>query len=213
LEAKLGGPSTDWCPNSGLRLAVWDSQNTMGLGPLNPDGHYVVWLEWDTGGPIHTEAFEHHLQLDNTLPKLKDLKVTLKDGTTPVAACGDAPPGEHIFKVYADLADAHYWSYLIQVKGGNPPTTVTYGWHNYYDGTPEVVNTNATGTTPVNTTVFLRDIDMNDFGKAFTSCCYLLELYVRDAAIRHSFNNRVANETTSGYWTSVSQFITFAAVP
>jgi hypothetical protein len=214
LEAKLGGPSTDWCPNSGLRLAVWDTANHDGLGPPDKDGHYVMWLEWeDTASVLHREPFEHHLQLDNTLPNLNDLLVTLQDGTTPVGACGEAPEGEHIFKVYADFEDDFYWSYRLRVRGGNPPKTVTYGWHNYYDGTSFVANTDKTGTTPPGSTVFLRDVDMNDFGASFTDCCYLLELFVRDAAIRHSFNNQVANETTGGYWDDVSKFITFSAAP
>jgi hypothetical protein len=34
---------------------------------------------------------------------------------------------------------------------------------------------------------------------------------VRDAAIRHRFNNQVANETTGGFWDDVSEFITFSA--
>ena len=61
--------------------------------------------------------------------------------------------------------------------------------------------------------MFLRDVDMNDFGASFTDCCYLLELFVRDAAIRHSFNNRVANENTGAFWDDVSLFITFSAAP
>jgi hypothetical protein len=214
LEAMFGGPSTDWCPNFGLRLAVWDTANKMGFGPPDPDGHYVIWLEWeDNANVLHKEPFEHHLQLDNTLPVINDLLVTLNDGATPVGACGEAPEGENIFKVHGDFADDYYWSYLLRVRGGNPPTTVNYGWHNYYDGTAPVANTDKTGTTPVNTTVFLRDVDMNDFGKAFTDCCYLLEIFVRDAAIRHSFNNRVANDNTGAFWDDVSEFITFSASP
>jgi len=220
LDAKNGGPSTDWCPNSGLRLAVWDSAN----GTHDPEGHFVLWLEWeDGGGVLHKEPFEHHLQLDNTLPILNDLQVTLSDGTTPVGACGEAPAGEDTFRISADFADAYYWSYLIQISGGSPPTTVSYPlpaedpdgnqWHDYYEGTPPVANTDRTGTVPDGNTVFLREIDMNDFGKSFTDCCYLLRLRVRDAAIRHGFNHRVANESTSGFWTAVSQFITFSASP
>ncbi len=217
LEAKSGGPSTNNCPNSGLRLAVWDS-----AGAPDPDGHYVVWLEWeDTGGILHKEPFEHHLQLDNTLPVLSDLKVTLSDGTTPVGACGETE-GESLFKVSAEFSDDYYWSYLVKVSGGNPPITVGFprpaedpdsnGWHDYYDGTPQVANTDKTGTTGSGL-VLLRDVDMTELGASFTDCCYLLRLYVRDAAIRHKFNHRVATETTSGYWDDVSKFITFSASP
>lgn len=215
LDAKLGGPSTGFCANPGLKLAVWDTaDHTSGFGPANPDGHYRLWLEWeDTGGAMHREPFDHSIQLDNTEPKINDLKVTLSDGTTPLAACGEAPNGESIFKVFGDFEDDYHWGYRLRVRGGDPPTGVTYGWHNYYDGTPEVANTDDTGTTPDGTTVHLRDIDMTDLGASFTDCCYVLDLWVRDASIRHSFNGRVTNDVTggSGWWDNA--FITFAAAP
>ncbi len=203
------------CANSGLKLAVWNTDNIGGYepGPANENGHYVLWLEWEASGTLYQEAFEHHLQLDNTLPVINDLLVTLQDGTTPVGACGDAPNGNAIFKVYADFSDAYYWNYLIQVRGGNPPASISYGWHSYYDGTPPVANTNLTGTTPPATTVFLRDINMADLGASFTDCCYVLDLYVRDAAIRHSFNGRVANDVSgsSSWW--ANRWFTFSAAP
>jgi hypothetical protein len=222
LDAKLGGPSTGFCSNSGLRLAVWDSNNHQGLGPADKDGHYVLWLEWeDGGGTLHKEPFEHHIQLDNTLPVINDLKVTLPDGTTPVDACGSAPQGQSIFKVFGDfeddpapLTDGYYWGYRLRVRGGNPPASVAYGWHNYYDGTTYVANTDETGTTPDGSTVLLREIDMTDLGASFTDCCYVLDLWVRDAAVRHSFvNNNWTNDSTgsSGWWDNA--FITFAAAP
>ncbi|MFQ5854558.1 MAG: hypothetical protein ACE5LU_02785 [Anaerolineae bacterium] len=203
------------CANSGLRLAVWDTANHQpGFGPADKDGHYVLWLEWeDGGGVLHREPFDHHLQLDNTLPVINDLLVTLNDGTTPVAACGEAPTGESIFKVHGDFADDYYWGYRLRVRGGDPPASQYYGWHNYYDGTLPVANTDDTGTTPDGSTVYLRDIDMTDLGESFTDCCYVLDLWVRDAAIRHSFNGRVANNNSgsSAWWDNV--FITFAAAP
>ncbi len=224
------GLSTGGCPNPGLRLAVWQ---THALGDPDKDDHYVLWLEWrDGGGVFHSEPFEHHLQLDNTLPVINELLVTLPDGTTPVPACGETS-GENIFKVFADFEDdpltvgnGYYWSYQIRIRGGNPPTTISYplasvaedpdsnSWHDYYEGTTFVANTDTTGTTLDSTTAFLRDIDMTDFKDAFTDCCYLLELFVRDAAIHHRFPQRnVVYENTSAYWDNVSKFITFSAAP
>lgn len=211
---------TGGCPNSGLRLAVWNSAGLSGYepGPANPNGHYVLWLEWeDGGGFLHREPVEHHLQLDNTKPEIKEFKVTLADGTTPLPACGEAPNGASTFKVYADFKDDYYWGYELVLSGGNPPKTIYYGFDTalgqrfYYSGTPEVANTDTGGSTGA--TVFLRDIHMTDLGASFQDCCYLLRLNVKDSAIRHGFNRRIAtdNSGSSGYWDSV--FITFAAAP
>ncbi len=209
------GTLTGGCPNNGLQLAVWNTDNMVGFepGPADENGHYVLWLEYDDGTTIAREPVEHHVQLDNVLPVINDFQVTLQDGSTPVDACGEAPNGEHIFKVYADFADDYYWGYLLRVRGGAPPDGETYGWHNYYDGTAAVVNTDRTGTKPDATTVLLRSIDMEDLEESFTDCCYVLDLWVRDGAIRHSFNKRVATEDTgsSAYWTN--EFLTFAAAP
>ncbi len=229
LDAKAGGPSTGFCTNSSLRLAVWDTAgHTSGFGPADPDGHYRLWLEWyDNANVPHREPVDHSIQLDNTKPKInvhpdgtKKLKVTLPDGTTTLDACGEAPPGTSTFKVYADFEDAYYWGYHLIVKGGNPPKSIRYplpppasGWHDYYDGTPEVSKTDDTGTAPDGSIVHLRDIDMNDLGKSFTDCCYVLDLRIRDAAIRHSFNGRTTNDNSgsNAWWDSA--FITFSAAP
>ena len=210
-EAKIGGPSTDFCANSGLRLAVWDSDNDLGLGPPDPDGHYVGWLEWEDGGGLQREPLDHHLQLDNTLPVINDLLVTLQDGVTPIGACAEATPGESLFRVNADFADAYYDSYRLEVRGGDPPASQVYGWHSYFDGTPEVANTDTTGTVPDATTVFLRNIDMNDLGVSFTDCCYMLDLWARDSTIRHTFNHRVANDNSGSSIFLANEFFTFSA--
>ena len=211
------------CANSGLRLAVWDTNNALGLGwsPPDKDGHYVLWLEWeDMGGALNREPLEHHLQLDNTLPVIAGypdgLQVLTKDGLLPVPACGEAPKGETEFQVYGQFSDQYYWNYRLVLKGGLPPTSVGYGPHNYYDpddGTPPIKNTDDTGTTPDLTTVHLRDIDMLDLGKSFQDCCYVLDLWVRDAAIRHSFNGRVANDNSGSLAWQANAFVTFAAAP
>jgi len=215
LEAKAGGPSTGWCSNSHLRLAVWDSANhAAGFGPPDANGHYRLWLEWeDAGAVLHREPFDHSIQLDNKNPTISELKVTLADGTTPVPACGKAPKGSSVFKVYARFADDYYWGYHFYVRGGNPPASLSFGWHNYYDGTPEVVNTDDTGTIPDGSTVLLRSFDLTAMGSSFVDCCYVLDLHVRDASIRHTFNGYTINDGTGAdSWWAYS-FITFAAAP
>ncbi len=204
------------CTNSGLRLAVWDTNNHMGFGPANKDGHYVLWLEWeDGGGTLLREPLEHHLQLDNTLPKINDLELTYDAGGTikPLPPCGGASSGTSVFMVNADFEDDYYWNYWVRIRGGNPPAAKSYGPHNYYDGTPEVVNTDDTGTNPDGSIVLLREVFMTDLGASFTECCYDLDLWVRDAAIRHSFNLRHANENSGSSAWIANSWLTFSASP
>ncbi|RME82237.1 MAG: hypothetical protein D6775_11445 [Caldilineae bacterium] len=205
------------CANPGLRLAVWDTNNREGLGPPDKDGHYVLWLEWEDGGGIlHREPVEHHLQLDNTLPVINNLELTYQDSSgaiKPVPPCGGATAGTTTFRVNGDFADEFYWSYRVRVRGGNPPAAKYYPWHAYYDGSPESANTDDTGTFPDGTTVFLQEIHMTDLGASFVECCYDLDLWVRDAAIRHSFNHRVANDVSGSSTWWANKFITFSASP
>ena len=63
------------------------------------------------------------------------------------------------------------------------------------------------------TTVHLRNIDMKDLGDSFVDCCYLLELRVRDAAIRHSFDNSLTTDVSGSAAWQASAFVTFAASP
>jgi hypothetical protein len=213
------------CVHDEMRLAVWDTNDhTPGFGPADKDGHYVIWLEWeDGGGIIHKEGYEHHLQLDNTLPKLADypnglqLRVATEgsEETTVVPACGETTNVSK-FQVWGQFEDAYYWNFWLRLSGGEPPAAKQYGPHNYYDptdGTPLIKNTDETGTKPNLTTVHLRDIDMTDLGESFTECCYELDLWVRDAAIRHSFNRRVVNDVSGSPSWFGHAFITFAAAP
>ncbi len=226
LEAKNGGPSTGFCANPHLHLAVWDTKNSLGLGfgAPNPDGHYVLWLEWEDSSGFHREAVDHHLQLDNTLPYIAPytldptiadgLEVRLSDGTTTVAACGEAPQGDSDLQVWSQFADDYYWRFSLNVRGGIPPASVSYGPHNYYDlndGTLGIKNTDDTGTIPDGSVTHIRDIDMTDLGASFVDCCYILELYVRDAAIRYTFNGLAPNDNSGAYYSY--SFITFAAAP
>lgn len=208
------------CPNQAMQLAVWD---TKALGIPDKDGHFVVWLEWDDGTTIHQEAVEHHVQLDNTLPKIapfpNGLQVRLLGGGVNdlVPACGEAPGGTSQFEVWGQFADDYYWNFRLNVKGGLPPNIAYYGPHAYYDATdgpPGLKNTDDTGTKPDLTTVHLRNIDMTDLGDSFQDCCYILNLWVRDAAIRHSFNlHRVVNDESGSSAFQANAFVTFAASP
>lgn len=225
LDAKSG--ALTGCANSGMRLAVWDTNNKMGLGPATEaerNGHYVLWLEWeDTGGILHQEPVEHHLQLDNTLPRIAPypagLQVHLPGSPSPVPACGEAPTGNSNFEVWGQFADLYYWNFHLEVRGGSPPAWVSYGPHNYYDphdGTPPLKNTDDTGTTPDGTTVHLRNINLalpwpDGLGASFKRCCYVLDLWVRDAAIRHVFNRIVATDNSGSSAYQANSFVTFEA--
>lgn len=201
---------SEGCPNSGLQLAVW---NTLALPAADQNEQFVVWLEWENGGgTVLRDPFEYHVQLDNAFPTgspgMSDpmkLEVRLADGSgKPVPACGEAPTDASIFEIWAQFDDPHYWFFTITVEGGAPPTSHTYlrapgdTSHEYYevpDGPPGLKNTDDTGTTPDGMLVHLRNIDMTELGMSFQKCCYLLELWVHDATIRHGFNGFAANGT------------------
>ncbi len=233
LDGKMGdvngisGNGFVGCGNSGLRLAVW---NTLGLPTADQNGHFIVWLEWETNGGIMTrDAFEYHVQLDNKAPELPPypnaLQVKLADGSGKVVpACGDAPSDASKFEVWAQFDDPYYWYSTVTVEGGLPPVSVTfpgaiapppdnngdnrYDYWETYDGTPGLKNTDATGTTPDGLLVHLRDIDMTALGGSFKRCCYLLRLWVYDASIRHGFNGFAASPTIPH---RTQAFVTFSA--
>jgi hypothetical protein len=228
LAAKSG--TLTGCANSGLRLAVWDTNNRLGLGPATDaerNAHYVLWLEWeDAGGILHQEPLEHHLQLDNTLPVIAPypagLRVHLPGSVTAVPACGEAPTGSSELEVWGQFRDLYYWNFYLEARGGNPPASAGYGPHNYYDptdGPPGLKNTNHLGTTPAVTTVHLRDIDLalpppDGLGASFKRCCYVLDLWVRDAAVRHTFADRnIATDNSGSTVYQAYAFVTFEAGP
>lgn len=195
------------CLDSGLVLAVWDTTGDPNVADEN--GHYLVWLEWreTPGGPVLREPVEHHVQLDNKKPEIVNLELRTKAGVK-VPPCGKTT-GQDVFEVFAEFHDPYYWGYLLRVRGGAPPNHKDYGWHNYYAGTPPSANTNYQGTKPTGMK-YLRDIDMNDLGASYVECCYVLDLWVRDRSIRHSFNLYKTNEYTPSW---PNRFLTFAAAP
>ena len=202
------------CVKSERRLAVWNSATAP-----NPDGHYVVWLEWDDAGGPHQENADHHIQLDNTRPSdapgstapIK-LEVRLMDGVTVIPPCGETPANVSEIQIWGQFDDPHYANFDLYLAGGNPPASASTGPHNYFDlndGTLGIKNTNATGTTPDGSLVHLRNIDMAALlGASFTDCCYYLQIRAWDATIRYSFDNTDVNVIPSHY---SQQFLTFAA--
>jgi hypothetical protein len=239
MNAKYGlGPFVNFwlrCDHPELRLAVWDSDGlpvgeTDGSGQptgyprpgvQDREDHYVLWLEWeDTSLTMHREQSDHHVQLDNTLPIIADypdgLQLRLPDGTM-VPACGETGPGADQITVLGQFDDRYYRGYSLLLRGGDPPGSVSYppsGLHNFYDpddGTTGVKNTDDTGTMPDGTTVPLRDIFMTDLGDSFDDCCYVLDLYVYDRAIRHTFTGEQVNVFTGPSYSNA--FITFSAAP
>jgi hypothetical protein len=227
IDAKNGLGSYIGCPNPELRLAVWKTQALPAGTPagdeipglLDREDHYVLWLEWeDAGAVMHRELVDHHVQLDNTLPVIaaypNGLQLRMTDGKTVIPACGEAPVGASQFQVWGQFDDKYYHRFSVGLKGGLPPASVSYGPQYFYnptDGTMGVKNTDPTGTTPDATTVHLRDIAMTDLGASFNKCCYLLEIYVSDRAIRHTFDGTFVNNFTGTDYSYA--FITFSAQP
>ncbi len=227
LEAKAGTYNNTGCINSNLLMAVWNttSYQAPGWGPPNKDGHYVLWLEWKIGNDptVYREQFDHHLQLDNTWPTIgpNGLQVYVNGPNNTqgslVPVCGNEATGATQFQIWGRFHDAYYSRFSLQVSGGNPWTSAIFGPHKWWDlndGTaiPLIKNTNQTGTTPLNTTVHLRNINLaTALGASFVHCCYSLNLTVWDAAILHNFNNNVyvsdAGQHVAG------QGIDFAAGP
>lgn len=222
LDGKIGTLTgiSSGCANSGLRLAVWD---TNGLPIAQRNAHFIVWLEWETnGGVLVRDPFDYHVQLDNEAPVFPPypdaLQVKLADGSGKVVpACGKAPTGASKFEVWAQFDDPYYWYFLLSVEGGLPPKVVTFPrggtdiTHEYFeipDGPPGLKNTDDTGTKPDSMLVHLRDIDMTALGTSFKRCCYLLRLWVYDASIRNTFNGFSANPTIPN---RTQTFVTFEA--
>ena len=206
---------TEPCIDGGVVLAVWNTIDDPNV--TDKSGHYIVWLEWRTtggGATVYQEPFDHHVQLDNQRPEIKKLELRTPSGSL-VEACGGAPVGVNKLKVYAEFNDNFFGGYRLRIRGGKPPAAASYPspttWHNYWDGTPEVANLDANGTTPAGLQ-YLRDIDLEDLKKSYVSCCYDLDLWINDRAIRHRFNQVYVWPDQPG-WAWPSKFITFAAAP
>jgi hypothetical protein len=154
--------------SSNLALTVWDS-----TGVTDPDGHYVIWLQWreTLGGTIIEEAFDHHVQLDNTAPENMGLDI-------PGGACTGFISATMPITPTGQFYDAHFWRYRLRIFGGNPPASHWYPVVNY-DSDPDVGPT-GTGSSYVD----LHEVDVNDLPPAsIVDCCYGLRLWVEDRTI------------------------------
>ena len=204
----------DHCVNSHLLMAVWDTNNSQGLGwnPPDKDGHYVLWLEWiDTDGTQHREPVEHHLQLDNTGPTIAaypdGLQVYVNNPNNTqgalVPVCGNETTGANEFQIWGRFYDAYYSRFSLQVSGGNPWTIANYGPHKWWDSNDGTViplpSRTPTRRVPPRstTTVHLRNIDLAlppPTAWAPPSCIAATRFRceVWDASILHWFWNNVS---------------------
>jgi hypothetical protein len=160
---------TDPC-SADTALTVWYSPNAP-----DPDGHYVVWLQWRTlADPltIVEEAVDHHVQFDNTAPKILGLDI-------PGGACTDYVTTNMPITPTASFTDTHFWRYRLRIFGGDPPDA-----HNYsivpYDADPDVGPTGTSGYAD------LHPVDVNDLSSV-VDCCYGIRLWVEDRTIIGSF--------------------------
>lgn len=209
-----------------LKLAVWNTDNDTSLapvgvlgrptGPTDPNGHYATWLEWETsGGVLDREPIDHHVQLDNTLPTITELQVRTLEGKVVPRCNVDDPARGNEFQVWSQFDDDYHWSFGLQLVGGMGGAA-SYGPRDYRfspdDPIAGVKNTDATGTTPDVTTVHIHNIRMLDLGaENFVKCCYMLNLTVRDRAIRHDFNRIFASDVSPYIYSSA--YLLFAATP
>ena len=219
------------CVNHNLRLAVWDTNNSQGFGwsPPDPNGHYVLWLEWQDGAGLAPRACRAQSAARQpvaghcTLPEWP-ASLRQQPGQHPRHSGRCLRAGKERGEQVPDLGPVRRCVLLrVQVARGRrraadrdrllpdlaEPST-SGGTRRM--ASPGVKNTDQTGTTPNATTVHLRTIDMAAaLGSAFTDCCYLLDLWVYDASIRHAFDRVVATDVSGDYY--AYQPITFAAGP
>jgi hypothetical protein len=216
-NARLGLGAFSSCPSPNLRLAAWDTLNKLakGYNPPDPNGHYVIWLEWEPsgGGALVAEPEEYHIQLDNVAPQFPsnldatlthedDFEIRLPDGSSTFGRCGNIGPGQSRLQIWTSVVDEHFWRFSLRLRG---PATVAYGPHAYYHpqmpGLESVPynpiafqNITATGTSapPLGDTLtHVRDIDLAaDLGPNFVSCAYVVDLYMWDRTIKYRYSNK-----------------------
>lgn len=195
------------CAQNNLYLAVWDTRDL-----VDPNGHYVLWLEWeDANGVLHKESYEHHLQLDNIAPVVDGVQIKLPgDNTdeTPAVSMGGEVPAGAVLEIWGQFSDDHFQEFRLVLRGGDPPIEFYYPRISYYVSLTD--NIDNTGTTPDDMNVYLVDLDMVGDSPSFTApCCYVLDLDVSDAAIRHNFDGKRVREISS----ITSASTTFSVAP
>ena len=157
-----------------LPLTVWNSQ---GSG-VDSAGHYVVWLQWEQGGTIYEEPYDHHVQFDNEEPKNLQLSI-------PGGACASYGPTDMPIMVQGHFDDAYFWRYRLKIFGGNPPAAHYYGIVNYDDSAVDNVGPTGTGAGLKD----LHTVNVNDLPAAsVVECAYGLRLWVEDLTIHCGYN-------------------------
>jgi hypothetical protein len=165
----------DFCSND-LDLTVWDSTNVP-----NPDGHYVIWLQWrDTAlGPVQEEAFDHHVQFDNTAPVIGGFDI-------PGGACTGYSATSMPITPTALFTDTYFLFYHLRIFGGDPPSAWSYPAV-YYPFDPDVVSTGSNGVYAP-----LHPVDVSDLPPtSIVDCCYGIRLWVEDRAIIGTFHSSI----------------------
>ncbi len=159
--------------NGQLALTVLNSTDST---IVDPNEHYVVWLQWRVGaGPIQEEPVEHHIQLDNKAPE--NLAISIPGGACEAFGNTDMP-----IMIQAHVDDPHFWRYRLRLFGGNPPATKVYAIVNYDDATSAAANVGPTGTGPG--LVNLDAVNVNDLPAAsIVDCSYGVQLWVQDRTI------------------------------
>jgi hypothetical protein len=189
-----------------LPLTNWHSPSAP-----DPDGLYEVRLDYVVGAnTLHTPWYR--VQLDNTLPKIDNMKLIVKSGssggspTCPVYSAANMP-----LTLQGQFSDDYFWRYQAWIDGDLYPAH-TYTLTNYYDGTPPAANLDDTGTTPDGTLVNLHPVSVYDIVAAPADCCYSVELIVWDRVIWGSFwGSRALVSGQVGRW--VTDDIYFAFKP
>lgn len=163
--------------NPTLPLTVWYSKSAP-----DPEGLYVVWLQYRRGAVQTREPYNHYIQLDNTAPE--NLLLEPKTGSI----CGQFGPGDMPLMVTGRFKDPHFYWYQLSISGGNPWSTKGYTAikHDTYASD----NVGLTGTVPPPPAmVDLHNINVNDLPAASVDdCAYTVGLRVYDSTIRGGFN-------------------------
>jgi hypothetical protein len=161
---------------SDLPLTMWNSMTAP-----DPDGLYIVWLQYRKDGFEYRESYNHYIQLDNTRPE--DLAIAPKNGTI----CGEFTPDEMPMMVLGHFYDTHFWGYRLELSGGNPWAIKYYTRINHYDNLTDMVGPEGTIGPGM---VELHDVDVNDLpAESIDDCAYEVELWTWDRTIRgYSFN-------------------------
>lgn len=209
-DARIGTGLFAGCPSPNVRLAAWDTRNRLakGYNPPDPNGEYIIWLEWEAaGGSMYASVEEHHIQLDNQLPQFPsdintalehdaDLELRLTDGSNAFGQCGNIGPGQSRLQVWTSFVDDYFWKFSFRVRG--PVTVAKSAWiHAYYDTMKPIdpttyvsdvfQNISPTGTVPAPPTLaHVRDLDLAiELGSNFISCAYVVDMYVFDRSIKY----------------------------